>query len=323
MILQSGSIFILSVLILFNFPLNPSSAQEMCEDDAGCPGDDNCCSAFGFCGKGEGFCTPSTKRASGTTSRARPANRARSGAGCVLDNVEWVGGDLPAILGGGGIKIDRDTADECFNRCDENPECKWYTYDTKEDLCYLKSGRGYLRNRTDGFISGATFRDGCNEDPFCEYPYSYYRQQCLFFSSQHHPWGPSLADARRNLNHSRELCKEFGGFLPHDFSGVSGKFSNGLGDAWHWVGYGADDTQCWACRPGRWFEGVKAFPCSENLPFACQRRRAYALPLPRSRPRIYRRPRPRSRPILRPVRRGGIFRRRISGSIKNNPYLYL
>ena len=72
--------------------------------------------SFGFCGKGEGFCTPSTKRASGTTSRARPANRARSGAGCVLDNVEWVGGDLPAILGGGGIKIDRDTADECFNR---------------------------------------------------------------------------------------------------------------------------------------------------------------------------------------------------------------
>ena len=66
----------------------------------------------------------------------------RSGAGCVLEDTELVGGDIPAILGGGfeikylfcqasttwtwklkvyfhvsgGITLDRDTADECFRR---------------------------------------------------------------------------------------------------------------------------------------------------------------------------------------------------------------
>ena len=42
--------------------------------------------------------------------------RTRSGSGCVLDDAEWVGGDLPTIVGGGGIRLDRDDADECFNR---------------------------------------------------------------------------------------------------------------------------------------------------------------------------------------------------------------
>ena len=73
----------------------------------------------------------------------------------------------------------------------------------REDLCYLKSGRGYLRNRTDGFISGATFRDGCNQDPYCESPYSYYGHQCLFLSNDFHPWSVSLAEARRNINNTR------------------------------------------------------------------------------------------------------------------------
>ena len=39
--------------------------------------------------------------------------------------------DLPAILGGGGVELDRNTADECFNRCEENPRCTWYTYDER------------------------------------------------------------------------------------------------------------------------------------------------------------------------------------------------
>jgi len=316
-------------------------AQDKCENDSGCPGEDNCCSSFGFCGMGEGFCTPSTRTSSGgSSSRSRPASRTRSGAGCVLEEVEWVGGDLPAIVGGGGIKLDRNTADECFNRCEDNPGCKWYTYDSKQDLCYLKSERGYMRNRTDGFISGATFRDGCNKDPYCDLPYSYHRQQCLFFSDQHHPWSPSLADARRNLNHSRELCKEFGGFLPNDFSGYSGRSS--LGERWHWVGYGVDDSQCWACRPGRWREGVQAFPCTDTLSFACERKRAY--PLPRSRPRLYtpvpdcaggcgRRPRYRARPRLRALQRERMQRDRLErdrllgrmykGTIRSNPYLYV
>ena len=81
---------------------------------------------------GEGFCTPSSRGTNNRGgSRARPAGRTRSGAGCVLDDAEWVGGDLPAILGGGGVRLDRDTADECFNRCEENPRCTWYTYDTR------------------------------------------------------------------------------------------------------------------------------------------------------------------------------------------------
>lgn len=90
-------------------------------------------SRFGFCGTGEGFCTPAPRRSG--SGGARPASggrgRTRSGAGCVLDDAEWVGGDLPAIVGGGGIRLDRDDADECFNRCDENPRCEWYTYDTR------------------------------------------------------------------------------------------------------------------------------------------------------------------------------------------------
>ena len=71
----------------------------------------------------------------------------------------------------------------------------------REDLCYLKSGRGYIRNRTDGFVSGATFRDGCNEDPYCDRPYSFYGHQCLLFSNDY--WDASLADVRRNINNSR------------------------------------------------------------------------------------------------------------------------
>ena len=194
-----------------------------------------------------------------------------------------------------------------------------------------------MRNRTDGFISGATFRDGCNEDPHCETPYSYNRQQCLFFSEQHHPWSPSLADARRNLNHSRELCKEFGGFIPHDFSGYSGR--SALGDRWHWVGHGADDSQCWACRPARWGEGVRAFPCTDSLSFACQRNRAFPLALPRARPGIYGQQGSRQRVYvvsdrrrlggygartrLRNRQRDSVLPRRYPGSVRNNPFLFV
>ena len=85
--------------------------------------------SFGFCGTGEGFCTPSNRGTNNPDSRTR--TRTRSGAGCVLNDAEWVGGDLPAILGGGGVELDRDTADECFNRCEENPRCTWYTYDER------------------------------------------------------------------------------------------------------------------------------------------------------------------------------------------------
>lgn len=302
------------------------TAQDTCENDDGCAGDDNCCSDFGFCGKGEGFCTPAPRR---SNSGARPASggtrtRTRSGSGCVLDDAEWVGGDLPTIVGGGGIRLDRDDADECFNRCEENPRCEWYTYDTREDLCYLKSGRGYLRNRTDGFVSGATFRDGCNEDPYCDTPYHYYGHQCMFFSNDY--WDASIADVRRNINNSREVCNELGGFLPYDYSGYSGR--GGYGDEWHWVGYGADDNRCWACRPSRWRDGVRAFPCDTNLSFGCQRRRAFPLPVPRRRPKIYQEKivAPVDFPVSRPIFRSSINRRnRLNYNVvlRNNPYLHI
>ena len=82
---------------------------------------------------GEGFCSPAPRRSGSGGSRARGSSgtRTRSGAGCVLDDAELVGGDLPVIVGGGGITLDRDDADECFNRCEENPRCTWYTYDTR------------------------------------------------------------------------------------------------------------------------------------------------------------------------------------------------
>ena len=67
---------------------------------------------FGYCGNGEGFCTPSTR----TGPAGRPTTRRKSGAGCSLEDTEIVGGDLPVAVGGGGIKLDRSEADECFNR---------------------------------------------------------------------------------------------------------------------------------------------------------------------------------------------------------------
>ena len=32
-------------------------------------------------------------------------------------------------------------------RCEENPRCRWFTYDERAQLCYLKSGRGFQRSR--------------------------------------------------------------------------------------------------------------------------------------------------------------------------------
>jgi len=336
--------------------------QDTCDADGDCAGDDNCCSSFGFCGMGEGFCTPSSRSrpvlgrqrdeepdSRGTSNRGSSGSRSgvrRSGAGCVLEDTELVGGDIPAILGGGGISLDRDTADECFRRCDDNPACRWYTWDNRENLCYLKSGRGFLRNRTDDFTSGATFRDGCNRDPYCVSPYSTYRYQCLFFSQQGglgQEWLPSLADARRNLNHSRELCEELGGFVPYSYDGYGDYQSAGLGpggsrlgDAWTWTGFPSEGGNCFACRPGRIGEGVQAFPCSENLAFGCQARGAFPFPAPK-RPHLYTAPvvAARTRPVAagcigcrrrrlrgRGLRRRLAPRRRLAfGSLSHNPYL--
>ena len=74
-----------------------------------------------------------------------------------------------------------------------------------------------MRNRTDGFTSGATFRDGCNQDPYCESPYNYYGRQCLFLSNDYHPWSVSLAEARRNINNTKgttEVDKKMQKYFP-------------------------------------------------------------------------------------------------------------
>ena len=106
--------------------------------------------------------------------------------------------------------------------------------------------------------------------------------------------------------------------MPYDYSGYSG--GGGLSDDWHWVGHGADDTQCWACRPSQWTRGVRAFPCDANLSFGCERRRAFPLPLPARRPSIYRERRPV--PRLRPGRRHRLgLGVRGRGRFRGNPYL--
>jgi len=256
----------------------PATGQK-CDGDGDCNEPNPCCSGFGFCGSGEGFCTPATRTGPAgppPNERVRPS---LSGAGCTLPNTEIVGGDIPVSLGGGGITVDGNTPESCNIRCDNNPACYWFTFDTSENLCYLKSDRPLTRNRTDGFVSGATFRDGCTPDPACQTPYSYYDNQCMYFSYNYQPWDASLADARRGLDDSRTLCRRYGGFLPYSYEGFRGR-NTLYGDEWHWVNYGGSGKQCYACRPSRWGEGVRAFPCQDNLLFACQRDRAFSVAKP-------------------------------------------
>ena len=60
---------------------------------------------YGYCGKGEGFCTPAT----------RPTTPAPPPEGCLLEDTEIVGGDLEAGRGGGGLGV--ATAELCGERC--------------------------------------------------------------------------------------------------------------------------------------------------------------------------------------------------------------
>ena len=39
-------------------------------------------------------------------------------------------------------------------------------------------------------------------------------------------------------------------------------------------------NQCYGCRPSQWSEGVRSFPCSSNLNFACERERRFPQPRP-------------------------------------------
>lgn len=178
--------------------------------------------------------------------------------------------------------MDRNSSKECYSKCEDNFRCKFYTYDEREKLCYLKYTRGNPRNRTDGFISGSTDREGCDKEE-CRPPYSYYSYQCMFYCDEYTTQEISLADVRRNYNQSRDFCDKFGGFLPYEFQGSNGYQDS---DSWHWLGYPGQGSSCWAGRPGYFDQGVQSFPCTENLNFACQRSGRYPVSVPQF-PELY------------------------------------
>ena len=41
---------------------------------------------------------------------------AKSGPGCSLENTEILGGDLPVTLGGGGVELEVEAPQQCYNR---------------------------------------------------------------------------------------------------------------------------------------------------------------------------------------------------------------
>jgi len=272
------------IILVWVLQLAVVRSQNKCTKDEDCKEDAPCCSQFGFCGDGEGFCTDVAVDES-----RRPVNRQggsgvnRAGSGCTVDDLEYIGGDLPPIVGGGGVRVDRNSSKECFNKCEENFRCGWFTYDERARLCYLKGTRGYPRNRTDGFVSGSTDRQGCDRDPECRFPYSFHSYQCQFYCEQGTPQDISLADVRRNFNDSKEFCGQYGGFLPYQLQGYG---QQRYADSWHWLGYGGDGGNCWAGRPNFWDQGVRSFPCSENLNFACERQGRFPVHVPR-RPTTY------------------------------------
>jgi len=260
---------IVSLGCWFMLQLHLVSSQSKCDSDTDCPENLPCCSSFGYCGEGEGFCFPSATTDAGLLPKRRDGVF-RSGAGCSVTNVEYVGGDLPVTSGGGGFRTDRNTSRACFDECEDNFRCRYFTYDVRNQFCYLKTNRGYPRNRTSGFISGSTDRDGCDKpyEPECDDPYSYYQDQCMFYCDEGTPYGTSLADVRRTYNSSRNECGRYNGYIPYEFRGAGG-YRNP--DQWHWLGYRGEGNDCWAGRPSYWQEGIRSFPCSSNLNFACQR----------------------------------------------------
>ena len=149
------------------------SGQGSCDSDGDCSGKYPCCSKFGYCGDGPGYCTQIPEEVPEEVPKVPDiANK----TGCYLPNYEIVGGDLPLEAGGGGLLLDQPGAEagDCLARCDDNPLCLWFTFEAHSKLCFLKSTRGFLRRRSavsiinsqglQGgglFTSGATFEDGC------------------------------------------------------------------------------------------------------------------------------------------------------------------
>merc|ERR1711892_1040365 len=113
--LVTFQIKIMKIYFLF-YCVALANSKITCSRDEECSEEEPCCSSFGYCRKSSGFCEPSSRSDSktitnerqrkprqNTKDKATRETSSKSGAGCVLENVEWVGGDLPPIVGGGGV----------------------------------------------------------------------------------------------------------------------------------------------------------------------------------------------------------------------------
>jgi len=131
-----------------------------CNEQKDCAkeGADQCCSRFGFCGTGDGYC----RKQIGADGKEVIVSTIETS--CEIPGVEFVGFDLSKDLQGEGIKT--DGPEECNFKCSDIAECTHYTYDSSsknedEELCYLKYGRGEVKSRGAGVVSGSTLEGGC------------------------------------------------------------------------------------------------------------------------------------------------------------------
>ena len=125
--------------------------QGSCASDTDCDSDGKfpCCSRFGYCGDGPGYCEVEEVTEVVTEAPEVPEEE----FGCFLPpQYELVGGDLPPHAGGGGVVPDSPTPTSCQTRCRDNPLCLWFTYEAESNLCFLKSNRGFLRRRSEVII---------------------------------------------------------------------------------------------------------------------------------------------------------------------------
>jgi len=254
------------------------TCQGSCSDDSDCSGKFPCCSKFGYCGAGEGYCTDPEEEVVETIEPVTNAND----TGCYMPNIEIIGGDLPRNVGGGGLELDPgQQVEDCQERCRLNPLCLWFTFVPEKRLCYLKSSRGYLRYRTsvntvqragvgggvaNVFISGATFSDGCNEDPPCLPPYYPHRHQCLY-----------LPDDPLPISSARALCDQVAGELVTNYLGyLPPRYTDDL----YWMDFVEEDNQCLACTLSPSHIQITSVSCNLSLRFACERRSLYTRVIP-------------------------------------------
>merc|ERR1740129_117102 len=147
---------ILTSLDLFGGGCGVSGQLATCDVNDDCRGG-QCCSTYGYCGNGPDYCRP----------------------GCILDDIEILGGDLPVDQGGQGFFAERD--DDCAKSCEDNARCQFWTFSNRERQCFLKLDRPTIRVPTADrgrFISGSTRDDGCEITPPCLPPKKIIDGQC-------------------------------------------------------------------------------------------------------------------------------------------------